>query len=148
MHEAIDDLIQLAKAMQAASQRGEDPGLNEDEICFDDALAMNENAVQAMGNDELKVIAAELVTSVRQSVTIDWTVRESARTKIRVMVRRSLTKQGFVRWWGSAIAKRFRPLRTCAASECASSWPPVQSPSLGLADHGPSRPWACYPSRP
>ena len=56
---------------------------------------MNESAVQAMGNDELKVIAAELVTSVRQSATIDWTVRESARAKIRVMVRRILKKHGY-----------------------------------------------------
>ena len=61
--EVIDELIQLAKEMQAATQRGEDLGLNEDEICFYDALAMNESAVQAMGNDELKVIAAELVTA-------------------------------------------------------------------------------------
>ena len=59
------------------------------------ALAQNESAVQAMGNDELKVIAAELVTSVRQSVVIDWTVREAARAKIRVMVRRILKKHGY-----------------------------------------------------
>ena len=48
-----------------------------------------------MGVDELKVIAAELVTAVRKSVTIDWTVRESARAKIRVMVRRILKKHGY-----------------------------------------------------
>ncbi len=93
--EVIDELIQLAKEMQAATQRGEALGLNDDEICFYDALAMNESAVQAMGNDELKVIAAELVTSVRKSATIDWTVRESARAKIRVMVRRILKKHGY-----------------------------------------------------
>lgn len=53
---------------------------------------MNKSAVQAMGIDELKVIAAELVTQVRKSVTIDWNVRESARAKIRVHVRRILRK--------------------------------------------------------
>ncbi len=47
-----------------------------------------------MGKDELKVIAAELVTQVRKSVTIDWTVRESARAKIKVMVKRILRKHG------------------------------------------------------
>ena len=47
-----------------------------------------------MGNDELKVIAAELVTQVRKSVTIDWTLRESARAKIKVMVKRILRKHG------------------------------------------------------
>jgi type I restriction enzyme R subunit len=56
---------------------------------------MNDSAVQAMGIDNLKVVAAELVTNVRKSVTIDWTVRESARAKIRVMVRRILKKHGY-----------------------------------------------------
>ena len=75
--EIIEELIRLAKDMRAATNRGHDLGLNDDEIAFYDALAMNESAVQAMGSDELKVIAAELVTQVRKSVTIDWTVRES-----------------------------------------------------------------------
>ena len=56
---------------------------------------MNESAVNVMGVDQLKVIACDLVTQVRQSVTIDWTVRESARAKIRVMVRRVLRKYGY-----------------------------------------------------
>ena len=81
--EIIDELIRLAKDMREATRRGEDLGLNDDEICFYDALAMNESAVRAMGIDELKVIATELVTKVRESVTIDWTVRESARARIR-----------------------------------------------------------------
>lgn len=93
--EVIEELIRLAKEMRDANRRGEDLGLNDDEIAFYDALAMNESAVQAMGIAELKVIAAELVTNVRKSVTIDWTVRESARAKIRVMVRRILKKHGY-----------------------------------------------------
>ncbi len=47
-----------------------------------------------MGKDELKVIAAELVT-VRKSVTIDWSVREGARAKIKVLVKRILRKHGY-----------------------------------------------------
>ena len=93
--EVIEELVRLAKEMRDAVRRGEDLGLNDDEIAFYDALAMNDSAVQAMGIDELKVIAAELVTNVRKSVTIDWTVRESARAKIRVMVRRILRKHGY-----------------------------------------------------
>ena len=93
--EIIDELIHLAKEMREATKRGDDLGLNDDEICFYDALAMNESAMQAMGIDELKVIAAELVTKVRESVTIDWTARESARARIRVMVRRILRKHGY-----------------------------------------------------
>lgn len=93
--EVIEELITLAKEMNAANKRGENLGLNEDEIAFYDALAANESAVKAMGNDELKVIAAELVTSVRKSVTIDWTEREGARAKIKVMVKRILRKHGY-----------------------------------------------------
>ena len=93
--EVIEELIKLAKEMDAATKRGEDLGLNEDEIAFYDALAANESAVQAMGNDELKVIAAELVTQVRKNVTIDWAVRESARARIKVMVKRILKKHGY-----------------------------------------------------
>lgn len=93
--EVIEELITLAKQMSEATKRGQDLGLNDDEIAFYDALAANESAVQAMGNDELKVIAAELVTQVRKSVTIDWAVRESARARIKVMVKRILKKHGF-----------------------------------------------------
>lgn len=75
--------------MSAAAQRGIDLGLTDDEI------AANNSAVEAMGKDELKVIAAELVTQVRKSVTIDWTVREGARAKIKVMVKRILRKHGY-----------------------------------------------------
>ncbi len=94
-HEVIDELIQLAKEMDAAGKRGEELGLTDDEIAFYDALAANESAVQAMGDDKLKVIAAELITQVRKSVTIDWTLREHARAKIRVMVKRILNKYGY-----------------------------------------------------
>lgn len=93
--EVIDELIKLAREMDAATKRGEDLGLNEDEIAFYDALATNESAVQAMGNAELRVIAAELVSEVRRSVTIDWTIRESARARIKVMVKRILKKHGY-----------------------------------------------------
>ena len=60
-----------------------------------DALAANESAVKAMGDDKLKVIAAELITQVRKSVTIDWTLREGTCAKIRVMVKRILNKFGY-----------------------------------------------------
>ncbi len=93
--EVIEELIKLAKEMDAATKRGEDLGLTDDEVAFYDALAVNESAVKAMGDDKLKVIAAELITQVRKSATIDWTLRESARAKIRVMVKRILNKYGY-----------------------------------------------------
>jgi len=93
--EVIEELIKLAKEMDAATKRGADLGLTDDEVAFYDALAANESAVKAMGDDKLKVIAAELITQVRKSVTIDWTLRESARAKIKVMVKRILNKYGY-----------------------------------------------------
>lgn len=93
--QVIEELIQLAKELDAATKRGEALGLTDDEVAFYDALAANESAVIAMGDDKLKVIAAELITQVRKSVTIDWTLREGARAKIRVMVKRILNKYGY-----------------------------------------------------
>ena len=91
----IEELIALAKDLDASTKRGESLGLNEDEVAFYDALAANDSAVQAMGDTKLKVIAAELITQVKKSVTIDWTMRESARARIRVMVKRILNKYGY-----------------------------------------------------
>lgn len=91
----IDELIKLAKDLDAATKRGEDLGLTDDEVAFYDALSANNSAVQAMGDAKLKVIAAELITQVKKSVTIDWTLRESARAKIKVMVKRILNKHGY-----------------------------------------------------
>ena len=90
--EVIEELIKLAKEVQASGQRS---GLTPDEWAFYDALATNDSAKQAMGDDKLKIIAAELITKVRQSVTIDWTLRESARARIKVMVKRILNKYGY-----------------------------------------------------
>jgi len=93
--QVLEELIALAKEMDAATKRGHDLGLTDDEVAFYDALAANASAVQAMGDDKLRLIAAELITQVRKSVTIDWTLREGARAKIRVMVKRILNKYGY-----------------------------------------------------
>ncbi len=93
--EVIEELIQLAKEISADDSAAERLGLTADEKAFYDALAANESAMQAMGDDKLKLIAAELITQVRKSVSIDWTLREGARAKIRVLVKRILNKYGY-----------------------------------------------------
>ncbi len=93
--EVIEELIQLAKEIREADQRGEDLGLSEDEVAFYDALEVNDSAVKVLGDETLKLIAQELVTAVRSNVTIDWTVKESVRARIRVMVKRVLRKHGY-----------------------------------------------------
>lgn len=91
----IEELIALAKEMRAAERRGEDLGLNEDELAFYEALEVNDSAVQVLGDATLKTIARELVQTVRRNATIDWTLKESARAKLRVVVKRLLRKYGY-----------------------------------------------------
>ncbi len=93
--EVLQELIDLAKEVRAARRRGQDEGLSQDEIAFYDALAENESAVELMGNDSLKVIAHELLVSLKGSVSVDWSHRESARARMRVLVKRILRKHGF-----------------------------------------------------
>ncbi len=93
--EVLQELIELAKDIRNARQRGEEEGLSTEEIAFYDALAENESAVQIMGNDQLKAIAHELLTSLRSSITVDWAHRESARAKLRTTVKRILKKYGY-----------------------------------------------------
>jgi type I restriction enzyme R subunit len=90
--QVLEELIALAKDMRAASRRGEELGLNDDEMAFYDALETNDSAVQVLGDETLRTIARELVETVRKNVTIDWTMRENVRAQLRVMVKRILRK--------------------------------------------------------
>jgi type I restriction enzyme R subunit len=93
--EVLQELIQLAKDIRAARHRGEEQGLSNEEIAFYDALAENESALQVMGDDQLRVIAHELLVSLRENVAVDWAHRESARARLRVLVKRILRKYGY-----------------------------------------------------
>jgi type I restriction enzyme R subunit len=93
--EVIQELIELAKEMRTAHQRGEKLGLSEEELAFYDALETNDSAVQVLGDETLKRIALELLDTVRKNTTIDWTVKESVRAKMRAMVKRILRKYGY-----------------------------------------------------
>jgi len=91
----IEELIALAREMREADRRGEQLGLTEEEIAFYDALEVNDSAVKVLGDETLRMIAQELVRAVRNNVTIDWTLRENVRAKIRVMVKRILRRHGY-----------------------------------------------------
>ncbi len=93
--EVLQELIELAKDIRAARQRGEEQGLSDEEIAFYDALAENESAVQIMGDDKLRLIAHELLMSLRENVSVDWAHRDSARARMRVLVKRILRKYGY-----------------------------------------------------
>lgn len=93
--QVIEELIGLAKEMRQAAARGENLGLSEDELAFYDALGVNDSAVKVLGDEQLKIIARELVDTVHKNVTIDWTVKESVRAKLRVLVKRILKRYGY-----------------------------------------------------
>ena len=93
--QVIEELIQLAQELRAAGARGEKLGLSEDEVAFYDALETNDSAVQVLGDETLRDIARELVKTVRNNVTIDWTLRENVRANLRRLVKRILRKHGY-----------------------------------------------------
>ena len=93
--QVLEELIALAKEIRAEmEQRGKD-GLTEDEVAFYEALSENDSAVDVMGDEKLKLIAHELLQSIRSNVTVDWYHSEMARAKIRVAVKRILKKYGY-----------------------------------------------------
>jgi type I restriction enzyme R subunit len=93
--EVILELLELAKQMRKAHKRGDELKMTEDELAFYDALEVNDSAVKVLGDDNLRFIAQELVRQVRENVSIDWTVKESVRAKIRLIVKKILNKYGY-----------------------------------------------------
>jgi type I restriction enzyme R subunit len=93
--EIIAELVNLAKEMRDQANRHEALGLTEPEAAFYDAIVQNDAAVLEMGDETLRRMAAELVTSIRQSATIDWSLKESVRAAMRTKVRRLLAKYDY-----------------------------------------------------
>ncbi len=70
--EMINELIALAKHLQEARRRGEEQGLSEEDVAFYDALAQNESAIQALGNDTLRLIVHGLLEQLIAKAPVDW----------------------------------------------------------------------------
>lgn len=94
--EIIQFLVdEVAKKIKEQDEREAHLGLSKEELAFYDALAENDSAVQVLGDDKLKIIAIEVAQKVKANATIDWTIRESARAKLMVIVKRTLNKYGY-----------------------------------------------------
>jgi type I restriction enzyme, R subunit len=91
----IEELIRIAKEIKDADKEGERLGLSMEEVAFYNALEVNDSAVKILGDETLKIIAREIADKVKKNATIDWTIRESARAKLMVLVKRTLTKYGY-----------------------------------------------------
>ena len=91
----IEELIKIAKEVKESDKEGEKLGLSTSEVAFYNALEINDSAVKVLGDETLKIIAREIADKVKRNATIDWTIRESARAKLMVLVKRTLTKYGY-----------------------------------------------------
>jgi len=90
--QVIEELINMAKEMEADLAEAEKLGLNRDEIAFYRALIQNESAVRELGDNNLRELARYVTAQLRKSTTVDWQVRENVRAKLRNLVRRALRK--------------------------------------------------------
>ncbi|NJD23502.1 MAG: type I restriction endonuclease subunit R [Melioribacter sp.] len=93
--EIIQELINIAKQIKESDKEADKLGLTKEEVAFYDALETNDSAVKVLGDETLKIIAKEIADKVRKNATIDWTIRESARAKLMVLVKRTLSKYGY-----------------------------------------------------
>ena len=93
--EVIEQLIELARKVRDEPKRWEKLGLKEEEVAFYDALVDHEGVREIMGDEKLMIITRELVNSIRNSVTIDWTMRENVQAQMRVKVKKILKKYDY-----------------------------------------------------
>lgn len=93
--QVIEELVKLAKDIRESDKRGEALNLGDDELAFYDALANNESAKEVLGDKQLAAIAIEVFRSVKGNATIDWTLKESVRARLRRDVKRILNRYGY-----------------------------------------------------
>ena len=93
--EVIQELLKLAQQMAQAQKEGEKLGLTEDELAFYDALTRPEAIKDFYENEELIAITKELTEALRKNRTIDWQKRDSARAKMRMMIKKLLKKHRY-----------------------------------------------------
>lgn len=93
--EVIEELIKLAHDMKMSKENEKDLGLNEDEIAFYDALTSSEIVTQMMEDETLKKIAQELTVSIKNNITVDWSIRKNAQAGMRRIIKRLLKKYDY-----------------------------------------------------
>lgn len=93
--EVIEELIKLAKEIKTADARGEQTGMSDEELAFYDALTNNESARQVLGDKKLRELAVVLVDRVKKNASIDWSIKESVRARMSVIVKRLLRQYGY-----------------------------------------------------
>lgn len=93
--EVIEEIIDLANSIKDMDKADENLGLTKEELAFYYAIAENKSAQEVLGNDVLRELAVYLTEVVRNNATIDWTIKESVRARLKIMVRRTLRRFGY-----------------------------------------------------
>lgn len=93
--EVINELIELAKEIKESDKEPEEMGLTDYEYAFYCAVAENQSARELMGKEKLRELATVLFNRVRENTSIDWTIKESVKAKLRVIIRRTLKQFGY-----------------------------------------------------
>ena len=93
--EVIEELLKMAQQIREAHDAGDELGLSEDELAFYDALTKPQAIKDFYENDELIAITKELTDALRKNRSIDWQKRDSARAKMRMMIKRLLKKHKY-----------------------------------------------------
>ena len=93
--EVIEELIDLGKEIQAMDKEPQEMGLTDYEYAFYTAIANNKSAREVMGQDKLRELAVVLYQKVRDNASIDWTIKESVKAKLKVVVKRVLRQYGY-----------------------------------------------------
>jgi type I restriction enzyme R subunit len=93
--EVIEELIELSKEIQEMDKKPKEMGLSDYEYAFYTAIANNDSAQQVMSQDKLRELAVVLYEKVKENASIDWTIKESVKAKLKVIVKRILRQYGY-----------------------------------------------------
>ena len=93
--EVIDELIKISKVIVASDDEKQNMGLTDFEYAFYTAVANNDSAKQLMQHEQLRELAVVLTQKIRENASIDWTIKESVRAKLKVIVKRLLRQYGY-----------------------------------------------------
>ncbi len=93
--EVIEELIEMSKQIVDQDKKAKEMKLSDYEYAFYSAVANNQSAMELMGKDKLRELAVVLTNTIRNNTTIDWTIRENVRAKMKVSVRRLLRRYGY-----------------------------------------------------
>ena len=93
--EVIEELIGIGKEIREMDKEPREMGLSDFEYAFYTAIADNASAREVMGKEKLRELAVELYNKVRANASIDWTIKESVKAKLKVIVKRTLRHYGY-----------------------------------------------------